>query len=257
MLIELPFTLPERTEKPRENGITMVMDKGLSVREAEDMIYTSGHLIDFVKLGFGTSLFTNNLKEKIQFYQENNIKVYLGGTLFEAFIIRNKFDDYQKFIKSLNINIVEVSDGSMNIDHVIKCEYIYQLAKENTVISEVGSKDADVYITPEKWSLMMQNELQAGSFKVIAEARESGTVGIYDPKGNADVLLIKEILAKISVEKIIWEAPLKTQQVWFIKHFGTNINLGNIASNEVIALETLRMGLRGDTFHQFLPQKLI
>jgi len=255
MLIELPFVLPERTAKPRENGVTMVMDKGLSIREAEDMIQTAGHLIDFIKLGFGTSLFTNNLKEKIKFYQQNNLKVYVGGTLFEAFVIRNKFDEYRKFIKELNINTVEVSDGSMEMIHDKKCEYIRILAAENTVISEVGSKDASVNIAPDAWAAMMQKELQAGAVKVIAEARESGTVGIYDPKGNADVALINKILEKISVEKIIWEAPLKSQQVWFIKHFGTNINLGNIAPNEVIALETLRMGLRGDTFHQFLSLK--
>ncbi|NVN96138.1 MAG: phosphosulfolactate synthase [Bacteroidetes bacterium] len=254
MLIELPFELPDRTIKPRENGITMVMDKGLSVREAEDMINTSGHLIDFVKLGFGTSLFTNKLKEKIQFYQANNIKVYLGGTLFEAFIIRNKFDDYRKFIKKLNINTVEVSDGSMEMKHDVKCEYISKLATENTVISEVGSKEAGLIIAPGRWVKMMQSELQAGSVKVIAEARESGNVGIYRPNGNAHVALINKILAVVPIEKIIWEAPLKSQQVWFIKHFGTNINLGNIAPNEVIAIETLRMGLRGDTFHQFLTQ---
>ncbi len=253
MLIELPFFLPERTTKPRSNGITMVMDKGLSIREAEDMIDTSGHLIDFVKLGFGTSLFTNNLKEKINFYHKHKLKVYLGGTLFEAFVIRNKFDDYRKFIKDLQITTVEVSDGSMEMKHDDKCEYINKLAQDNTVISEVGSKDADLHIPPDQWAGMMLKELQAGSVHVIAEARESGTVGIYDPKGNADITLIHKILEKVAVEKIIWEAPLKSQQVWFIKHFGTNINLGNIAPNEVIALETLRMGLRGDTFHQFLP----
>ncbi|MFZ4401659.1 MAG: phosphosulfolactate synthase [Bacteroidales bacterium] len=255
MLIELPFELPERTAKPRENGVSMIMDKGLSVREAEDMIYTAGHLIDFVKLGFGTSLFTNNLKEKISFYHENNLKVYFGGTLFEAFVIRNKFDDFMKFIEKLNINTVEVSDGSMDMHHDDKCKYINKLAKNNTVISEVGSKDASVIISADKWAEMMQKELQAGSVKVIAEARESGTVGIYDPKGNADVNLIHKILKIIPIHKIIWEAPLKSQQVWFIKHFGTNINLGNIAPNEVIALETLRMGLRGDTFLQFLPKQ--
>jgi len=252
MLIEPPFVLPYRTVKPRENGITMVMDKGLSVREAEDMIDTSGHLIDFIKLGFGTSLFTNNLKEKIDFYHHHHLKVYLGGTLFEAFVIRNKFDDYRKFIKGLNIDTVEVSDGSMEMNHQTKCEYIRLLAQENTVISEVGSKDASILIDPDEWAVMMQTELEAGALKVIAEARESGTVGIYDPKGHADIALIHKILKKVAVEKIIWEAPLKSQQVWFIQAFGSNINLGNIAPNEVIALETLRMGLRGDTFHHFL-----
>lgn len=255
MKIELLF-MPQRSAKPRENGLTMVMDKGLSVREAEDLVSTTGHLIDFVKLGFGTSLFTNNLEEKINVYQRNDIKVYLGGTLFEAFVIRKQFEDYRKLISSLNINFVEVSDGSMQMDHDAKCEYIRILAKENTVISEVGSKEAGVVISHNRWVAMMQNELQAGSIKVIAEARESGNVGIYDAKGNADTELVNDILANVPLDKIIWEAPLKSQQVWFIKHFGTNVNLGNIAPGEVISLETLRMGLRGDTFHQFLPNNI-
>lgn len=253
MRIQLPF-MPQRSIKPRENGLAMVMDKGLSVREAEDLVSTAGHLIDYVKLGFGTSMFTNNLEEKISVYQQNDIKVYLGGTLFEAFVIRNQFDEYRKFIASLNINTVEVSDGSMQMEHEVKCEYIRQLAKDNEVISEVGSKEAGVVISHTRWIEMMQNELQSGSVKVIAEARESGTVGIYDANGNADIELINDILANVSIDKIIWEAPLKSQQAWFVKNFGANVNLGNIAPNEVIALETLRMGLRGDTFHQFLPQ---
>ncbi len=253
MRIQLPF-MPQRSIKPRENGITMVMDKGLSLREAEDMIYTAGHLIDFVKLGFGTSLFTNNLEEKINFYQSNDIKVYLGGTLFEAFVVRNMFDEYQKFIAGLNINIVEISDGSMQMKHETKCEYIKILSENNIVISEVGSKEAGIIIAPNRWIKMMQSELEAGSSKVIAEARESGTVGIYRPDGSAHVTLINKILSKVAADKIIWEAPLKSQQLWFIKHFGANVNLGNIAPSEVISLETLRMGLRGDTFNQFLPK---
>lgn len=255
MRIELPF-MPQRSSKPRNNGLAMIMDKGLSVREAEDMVSTAGHLIDYVKLGFGTSLFTNNLEKKIEVYQNNNIRVYLGGTLFEAFVIRNQFDEYRKFISSLNIDMVEVSDGSMKMDHHLKCGYISKLAEDYLVISEVGSKEAGVVITHNRWIEMMQNELAAGSQSVIAEARESGTVGIYDAKGNADIELINDILANVPADKIIWEAPLKSQQVWFIKHFGANVNLGNIAPNEVIALETLRMGLRGDTFLQFLPDSL-
>ncbi len=248
--------MPQRSSKPRTAGLAMVMDKGLSVREAEDLVETAGHLIDYVKLGFGTSLFTNNLEKKIEIYQKNDIKIYLGGTLFEAFVIRNKFEEYRNFIASLNIKMVEISDGSMKMDHQQKCNYISKLAEDNLVISEVGSKEAGVVITHKRWIEMMQNELAAGSQKVIAEARESGTVGIYDAKGNADLELINDILANVPSEKIIWEAPLKSQQVWFIKHFGSEVNLGNIAPNEVIALETLRMGLRGDTFMQFLPDSL-
>ncbi|MEI6823304.1 MAG: phosphosulfolactate synthase [Bacteroidota bacterium] len=255
MLAELSF-LPNRENKPRQAGLTMVMDKGLSLREAEDLVSVAHHLIDYVKLGFGTSLFTNNVEEKIKSYQKAGIKVYLGGTLFEAFIIRNKYEDYKTLINKLGIDMIEVSDGSMVLEHDLKCDYINKLSKEYTVISEVGSKEAGVIIAPNRWITMMQTELEAGSIKVIAEARESGTVGIYRPNGTAHVALINKILAKVPQEKILWEAPVKSQQAWFIKHFGANVNLGNIAPNEIVSLETLRMGLRGDTFMQFLPKEL-
>ena len=255
MLIDLPF-LPTRENKPRTAGLTMIMDKGLSLREAEDLVSVAHPLIDYIKLGFGTSLFTNKVEEKIKCYHNAGIKVYLGGTLFEAFLIRNKYEDYKKLISKLNIDNIEVSDGSMTLDHNLKCDYINKLSKDFTVISEVGSKEAGVIITPERWVGMMENELLAGSIKVICEARESGTVGIYGADGKANSELIDKILAIVPQEKILWEAPLKSQQVWFIKHFGANVNLGNIAPNEIISLETLRMGLRGDTFMQFLPTDL-
>jgi len=213
-------------------------------------------LIDYVKLGFGTSLFTNNVEEKIKCYQKAGINVYLGGTLFEAFLVRNKYEDYKTLINKLGIDMIEVSDGSMVLEHDLKCDYINKLSKEYTVISEVGSKEAGIIIAPNRWITMMKTELEAGSIKVIAEARESGTVGIYRPDGTAHVALINKILAKVPQEKILWEAPIKSQQAWFIKHFGANVNLGNIAPNEIISLETLRMGLRGDTFMQFLPKEL-
>ena len=252
--INLPF-LPDRTSKPRQNGIAMVMDKGLSLREAEDFTETAGHLADFVKLGFGTSVAGNKVREKVKVFQQANIKVYVGGTLFEAFVIRNMFDEYLKYIDQLGIDTVEVSDGSMIMDHDLKCEYIHKLAKNYTVLSEVGSKESGILIAPGRWIEMMQKELQAGSFKVIGEARESGNVGIYRPTGKAHVALINKILAKIQSDKLLWEAPLKSQQVWFIKQFGANVNLGNIAPSELIPLETLRLGLRGDTFFSFLPAK--
>ena len=255
MLAELSF-LPNRENKPRQAGLTMVMDKGLSLREAEDLVSVAHHLIDYVKLGFGTSLFTNNVEEKIKCYQKAGINVYLGGTLFEAFLIRNKYEDYKTLINKLGIDMIEVSDGSMVLEHDLKCDYINKLSKEYTVISEVGSKEAGIIIAPNRWITMMKTELEAGSIKVIAEARESGTVGIYRPDGTAHVALINKILAKVPQEKILWEAPIKSQQAWFIKHFGANVNLGNIAPNEIISLETLRMGLRGDTFMQFLPKEL-
>ncbi len=250
----LPF-LPDRPSKPRQNGIAMVMDKGISVREAEDFVESAGHLADFVKLGFGTSVVGNKVKEKVRVYQNANIKVYAGGTLFEAFVIRDHFDDYLRYIDHLGLDSVEVSDGSMIMEHDVKCEYIHKLAKKYTVLSEVGSKETGIIVAPARWIEMMQKELQAGSFKVIGEARETGNVGIYRATGKAHVALINRILAKVQADKLLWEAPLKAQQVWFIKHFGANVNLGNIAPAELIPLETLRLGLRGDTFFSFLPEE--
>jgi len=248
--------IPERTKKNRKSGITMVMDKGLSTRQAQDMIEVSGNNIDFVKFGFGTSLVSPNLKDKIKIYKEANIKVYLGGTLLEAFIIRNKFDDYQKLIDTLKLDAAEVSDGSIEMNHDDKCEYIRKLAKNVTVLSEVGSKEEGIIIHPNKWVKMMNAELQAGSFKVIAEARESGTVGIFHRNGSTHVMLVNKITSKVPVENIIWETPQKAQQVYFIKLFGANVNVGNIGPDDVIPLETLRLGLRGDTFFHFLPEDL-
>jgi phosphosulfolactate synthase len=249
--------LPSRPAQPRENdGITMVMDKGLSVRESLDLIEHGSHLIDLLKLGFGTSYVTPKLKEKIGHYKKAGFKVYFGGTLFEAYIIRNQFDDYRRLIDYYGIEHVEVSDGSIEIDHHKKCEYIRTLAKDFTVISEVGSKDAEKIIPPYEWIDLMEKELEAGAWKVIAEARESGTVGLFRGDGEVRSGLVAEIVRKIPIEKIIWEAPLKPQQVWFIKLYGANVNLGNIAPSELVPLETLRLGLRGDSFDFFLDKNV-
>jgi phosphosulfolactate synthase len=207
-----------------------------------------------VKLGFGTSIISKNTKEKIKLYKEAGIKVYVGGTLFEAFVIRNKFEDYIKYISDLGLDTAEVSDGSITIEHDLKCEYINKLSKNFTVLSEVGSKEEGVIIHPQRWIKMMENELKAGSYKVIAEARESGTVGIFHKNGSAHTMLINRIVNKVKLENIIWETPQKSQQVYFIKMFGANVNVGNIGVDDVIPLETLRIGLRGDTFFTFLPQ---
>lgn len=246
--------LPERTQKPRNVGLTMVMDKGLSVREAEDMINSSGEHIDIVKLGWGTSYVSPNLEEKLKVYREANIPFYFGGTLFEAFVIRGQFDDYRKVLDKYQIPLAEVSDGSIEINHEDKCNYISTLAGQVKVLSEVGSKDVEKIIPPYKWIELMQAELDAGAWKVIGEARESGTVGLFRSSGEVRSGLVQEILTKIPYEKIIWEAPQKAQQVWFVKLIGANVNLGNIATNEVIPLETVRLGLRGDTFDHFLNQ---
>ncbi len=247
--------IPERTQKPRDYGFTMAMDKGLSTRETEDFLeMCSGH-VDIVKLGWGTSFVTPVLKEKIKMYKDAGIPVYFGGTLFEAFIVRDQFDDYRKVLDKYELEFCEVSDGSIEMDHDKKCEYISQLAKQVTVLSEVGSKDEEKIIPPYKWIELMQKELDAGSWKVIGEAREAGNVGLFRSSGEVRSGLVQEILTKIPFEKIIWEAPQKPQQVWFIKLLGSNVNLGNIAPNEVIPLETIRLGLRGDTFLHFLNQE--
>jgi phosphosulfolactate synthase len=248
--------LPQRDKKPRENGVTMVMDKGISLRQAQDFVETSADYVDYVKLGFGTSLISQNVKEKIALYKSAGMKVYAGGTLFEAFVIRNQFEDYIKYIKDLGMDCAEVSDGSITLDHDKKCQYIQRLSKEFTVLSEVGSKEEGVIIHPARWISMMQSELDAGSTKVIAEARESGTVGIFHKNGSAHAILINRIVHKVKLENIIWETPQKSQQVYFLKLFGSNINVGNIAVDDVIPLETLRLGLRGDTFFSFLPENL-
>jgi len=252
MNLKLPH-IPDRTTRPRKSGVTMVMDKGLGLKQAEMYIDSCADYVDLVKLGFGTSAITPNLTEKIKMYKDAGFKVYLGGTLFEAFIIRKKFDDYQKFVDKLKIDHVEVSDGSIVMDHDEKLGYISKLAKNYTVLSEVGSKEEGIIIHPNKWTSMMKSELEAGSWKVIAEARESGNVGIYHRNGSPHTMLMNKIIAKVKPENILWEAPQKSQQVWFIKQFGANVNLGNIAFEEVIPLETLRLGLRGDTFFTFLP----
>ena len=249
---EILKNLPERPNKPRNEGLTMVMDKGLSLNEAENMVALKSDLTDIVKLGFGTSILTKNISEKIKLYQQSGMIVYTGGTLFEAFIIRNQFDDYCKLMDTLKLDMVEVSDGSMFIEHDEKCEYIQKLASNYRVISEIGSKDESVTIKNSDWIKFMKKELDAGSWKVIAEAREGGNVGMFDKNGLVKNDLVKEITKQIRVTEILWEAPQKNQQVWFINNFGANVNLGNISPNDIISLECLRLGLRGDTFNNYL-----
>ncbi|GAC1703907.1 MAG: phosphosulfolactate synthase [Flavisolibacter sp.] len=247
--------IPMRNGKPRFAGITMVMDKGLSVNEAKNFLSVSHPHVDIVKLGFGTSFVTPNLKEKLELYRSYDLPIYFGGTLFEAFLIRNQFEDYIAICKEFGIKYMEVSDGSITIPHSEKCGYIEKLTQHGTVLSEVGSKDAAHIIPPYKWIELMQAELSAGSTYVIAEAREAGNVGIYRGSGEVREGLVQEILTQIAGDKIIWEAPLKAQQLYFIELLGCNVNLGNIAPSEVLPLETMRIGLRGDTFHLYLNKE--
>ena len=212
--------IPQRTEKPRKVGLTMAMDKGLSIREVEDFVSVCENYVDIVKFGWGTSYVTPDLQEKIKIYKKAGIPVYFGGTLFEAFIVRGQFDDYVKIIEKYELEYVEVSDGSIDLDHEVKCDFIHKLASKVTVLSEVGSKDVDKIIPPYKWIKLMQAELDAGAWKVIGEARESGNVGLFRSSGEVRSGLVEEILTKIPFENIIWEAPQKAQQVWFIKLIG-------------------------------------
>ena len=251
-MIDILKNIPERAEKPRNKGLTMVMDKGLSLNEAENMVALKSELTDIVKLGFGTSLLTRYIDKKIKLYHKAGIMVYVGGTLFEAFTVRNQFDDFCKLMDKLKLEMVEVSDGSISIEHDTKCEYIQKLSKNFKVISEIGSKCESNSLEDSDWIAYMNKELQAGSWKVIAEAREGGNVGMFDSNGNIKENLIKKITNKIPTSKILWEAPQKKQQVWFINNFGANVNLGNISPNDIISLECLRIGLRGDTFDNYL-----
>jgi phosphosulfolactate synthase len=230
----------------------MVMDKGLSIREVEDFVSANSDFVDIVKLGWATSYLTKNLEKKIDIYQDAGIPVYLGGTLFEAFVIRDQFEDYRRVLEKYDLHYVEVSDGSITLSHDKKCQFIKTLSQDVTVLSEVGSKDAAKIIPPYKWIEQMQAELDAGSWKVIGEAREGGTVGLFRDSGEVRQGLVEEILTKIPEEKIIWETPQKEQQVWFVRLLGANVNLGNISPHESIPLETIRLGLRGDTFDHFL-----
>jgi phosphosulfolactate synthase len=254
--MNFPLTqMPDRHVKPRADGLTMVMDKGLSIEEVKNFMSVAYPHVDVVKLGFGTSFVTPDLRKKIETYKSYDIPIYFGGTLFEAFLIRNQFDDYIAVMKDYGIDWVEVSDGSITIPHAEKCGYIEKLTRHGKVLSEVGSKDATHIIPPYKWIELMRAELSAGSSYVIAEAREAGNVGIYRGSGEVREGLVQEILTQIPGEKIIWEAPQKAQQLYFLELLGCNVNLGNIAPNEVIPLEAMRIGLRGDTFHLYLDKQ--
>jgi phosphosulfolactate synthase len=248
--------IPNRTGQPRKSGLTVISDKGLSLAQAEEMLEGAAPYIDMVKLVYGTALVTPNLSDKIKLYQSYNLPVYFGGLLFEAYLIRNQFRDYLKMMEDLNINHLEVSDGAINITHEQKCAYIREFSKVGTVISEIGSKDKDKeHITPPyQWIRLIKAELDAGSSYVIAEAKESGTVGLYRDSGEVREGLVEEILTSVPAEKMIWEAPEKDQQLYFIQLLGCNANLGNVNPPEVIALETMRIGLRSDSFNFFLDK---
>jgi len=243
-----PFLdLPTRSRKPREGGITHVMDSGLSVAEVESMIEVAGDSVDLVKLGWGTAIVTANLAEKLACYRAHELPVVLGGTLTELAIAQDRVDRLIAWLHELGLRHVEVSDGTIQLEHERKLELIERLAKEFVVLSEVGSKDDTRIMAPYVWVQQIESELEAGAWKVIAEARESGTAGIYRADGEVRMGLIDEIAHAVAPERLLFEAPRKEQQVWFLQRFGTEVNLGNIAPRDVLSLETLRLGLRADT----------
>ena len=239
--------LPARSEKPREQGITHVLDRGLSVAEVEGMIEVAGQFVDFVKLGWGSALATGNLEAKLERYRAHAIPVVLGGTLTEIAIFQRRLEGLVDYVKGLGLTHVEISDGTIELDHDEKLELIERLAKEFTVFSEVGSKDDTKIMAPYRWVEQIASELAAGAWKVIAESRESGTAGIYRGDGEVRMGLIDEIAHEVDPARMVFEAPRKEQQVWFIERFGPEVNLGNIPPTDVLSLETLRLGLRSDT----------
>jgi phosphosulfolactate synthase len=245
------LTLPERTKKPRESGITHVLDKGYSLDQVRDFLAVAKGYVDIVKLGWGTAVVTPDLKEKIDLYQDNDVPVCLGGTLFELCLRQGKLDEYVRAVHDLGMEHIEVSDGTVAMDADDKIAVLRRLTKEFKVLSEVGRKEADVVIAPYRWVESIKRELEAGAWKVVTEGRESGTVGIYQPGGEVKEGLLDEIATAIDVRDLIFEAPVKSQQVWFIKQFGANVNLGNIPPEEVVSLETLRLGVRSDTLLKF------
>jgi phosphosulfolactate synthase len=244
--------VPARAGKPRSRGLTHVMDKGLNLRDIEGMFDTGGAFVDIVKLGWGTSYVTNNLEKKIALYRSFGTPVVCGGTLFEAVYARDKLDEFKGWLQEFRFSHVEISDGTIEIPRERKLELIADFARDFTVLSEVGSKDSEVNIAPYLWVEWMREELDAGAWKVIAEGREGGTAGIYRPTGEMRTGLVEEIEHSLDFHDLIWEAPTKASQAWFVKHFGPDVNLGNIPPDEVIPLETLRLGLRGDTLKEIL-----
>ncbi|HEX3518140.1 MAG TPA: phosphosulfolactate synthase [Solirubrobacteraceae bacterium] len=243
--------MPARSTKPRERGITHVIDRGLSVAEVDGLLEVVGPAVDIVKLGWGTALVTANLKPKLARYAAHDIPVVLGGTLTEVAIRQGRVDGLVAWLRELGLRHVEISDGTIELDAAVKRELIERLSGEFTVFAEVGSKDADFIMAPYVWVEQIERDLDAGAWKVIAEARESGTAGIYRANGEVRTGLIDEIVHSIDEDRLIFDAPLQQQQVWLLKRFGTECNLGNIAPADVLSLETLRLGLRSDTVERF------
>ena len=251
-MVEEFLGLPMRPSKPRERGLTHVIDKGLTLAEIDGMFESAGDYVDIVKLGWGTSYVTRNLREKVQRYHDHGTPVMCGGTLLEAAVARGRVEEFRRWNQDVGFTHVEVSDGTLRMERESKQELIRSLARDFVVLSEVGSKDQDAIYAPYQWVAWIREELEAGAWKVITEARETGTAGIFRGTGEVRSGLIDEIVHELPVERLLFEAPQKGQQAWFIRQFGADVNLGNIPPDEVIPLETLRLGLRSDTMSALL-----
>jgi phosphosulfolactate synthase len=223
----------------------------MSLAEVDGLLEVAGEIVDVVKLGWGTALVSANLQPKLARFADHGIPVVLGGTLTEIAIRQRRVDGLIAWLRELGLAHVEVSDGTIALEPDVKRDLIRSLSKEFTVLAEVGSKDTDFIMAPYVWVEQIERDLEAGAWKVIAEARESGTAGIYRATGEVRTGLIDEIVHAIEPERLIFEAPLREQQVWLLKRFGTECNLGNIAPADVVSLETLRLGLRSDTVERF------
>jgi phosphosulfolactate synthase len=246
------LNVPARSPKPRVKGLTHVIDKGMSLPDIEGLFDTAGEYVDIVKLGWGTSYVTNNLEKKIALYRSFETPVVCGGTLFEAVVAHGKLEEYKSWLTANRLAHVEVSDGTIDLSRERKIEFIAELAEDFVVLSEVGSKDAETVFPPYQWVEWIREDLEAGAWKVIAEGRESGTAGIYRPSGDMRTGLIDEIVHEVDVSDVVFEAPGTPAQAWFVQRFGPEVNLGNIPPEEVIPLETLRLGLRSDTLKEVL-----
>jgi phosphosulfolactate synthase len=236
--------------EPRRAGLTHVLDKGLGPRAWEDVLETSGAYIDVVKLGWGTAYVTKNLRRKLDVLREKPVVV--GGTFFEVVYVKGKIEEYRRWLSELGLTHVEISDGTVEIPRERKLELIAEFARDFTVLSEVGSKDSAVEPDAEEWSGWIREELDAGAWKVITEARESGTAGIFASDGAMRTEVVSHVAEAVGLDELVFEAPTKAAQAWFVKQFGPAVNLGNIPPDEVIPLETLRLGLRGDTLKEML-----
>jgi phosphosulfolactate synthase len=232
------------------HGLTHVLDKGLGPRGWEDVLEMAGDHISIVKLGWGTAYVTRSLERKLEVLREK--PVVIGGTFFEVVYAKDKLDEYKQWLRGFGLTHVEISDGTIDIPRDRKLELIADFARDFTVLSEVGSKDSSVEYSAAEWTEWLREELAAGAWKVITEAREGGTAGIFDSSGGMRTELIGEIADAVGTENVVFEAPSKAAQAWFIKRFGPSVNLGNIPPEEVIPLETLRLGLRGDTLKEVL-----